>query len=1131
MRIEKLGDLRAPGNVLLSISFQPHPVNEKWDLERVAVCGENKVAIWGFESNGNQRILSILESSTNSNVKCSRWSSDGRFLAVVDMEQITIYELNKDIEQDFNNNNDNNNMITSDSYIESWSVYTTFACNGVDECFDICWLSGSKILLNGTVSGYIIAYNIDEKSVIANLFVKDILEDGRRKSNIKTEDEVEEIGHVCGLNADCMGLFVSCQMTNRKLLVFEVIYNTDRINSKRNTKYRIFDLSLLIEEDRLLRNSPCILTYNRRPVFDSLTSILGCPYGEVGTSYFSCLFPFTGNSRNRNQTLGWSGSQKMRKEKSDIILIDEIEGAKDSFDFWSLNSKGKISNSNILQLCQPYRLRGHYRRVRICQFAPVVFTRNGELFTIFAQGCQDGSLSLWKVKYDCNPSPFIKGAECFLVLTNFIDEQASITEIAFDFTASVLLIGSDDNKVTYISFEFHEFALVDNKFLQDNCLDNQWNMWFFDYIAQQPKIPQVISDISTMKQSTNSKVISLPNITTNEIIEFQEKNQHIIINKGNKMRKIKPVNLTELQNDQKIINLGENMSLEQTNSELNMKKGEKYLEVKSNQNELSLINKSKEDVDLNILKSCTYNNNNNLHWIRNINIPQRLAIEFKDEIDSVSYMYAIFADNNQILNNVNRDSTRIEILCIRKSLEKYKIEEIKDDQNDILWSRSLPYGMVITNMIKMKHFVILIYSHYSMEYLNKVDNSYMEIINIYSGSILICDVILPYVINIGVCSVMDIIILIMSNGQMKIFRIPININESLGLGIDWKFEGYWGHLNESPLVKIECFIPEDFNLINNVKSDTNTKISKKITIDVPIILFFFSDGKVFLYSSIMANFIRLDDLEMYDSAFWSFLTPKPYFLSNSNSNEYKCTFTDEDGKTNFDLFCNDIHTDKYRPLRSLQRCSRLLKLRYENNTYQDQKGTFINQIFSFISKTPQNIWESTKTHIEHQLFCCLMLFSRGEFLYWFKLYIKYIVDTLSSTMLESVINSCLSVIKQIVSISSDNTQKDYISSFWRYYNILITINVDPIDLLFQEILPSLDNFSSYASKIQSSKYQNELLKFLDIISNIKDKVFSEVNTIRSKINNFNLESEDSIPKPQDSISKDHPRLEILRSIF
>ncbi|OII74368.1 histone transcription regulator-like WD40 repeat-containing protein [Cryptosporidium ubiquitum] len=1280
MKVEKIKEIKAPGDGILSVSFQPHPIGEKWDKERVAICGEKGVHIWLFEYNGKHKKLAFIESSTSALIKMCRWSQDGKYLAIVDMEQIAIYYKGSGCCSGTPRNLNVGGFETEgedkelNELFENWTVYVTFSSSDVNECADICWLKGSRVLVNGTISGHLIVYNMEERCQSSNLFIRDIVETGMRNRNMPILHT--EIGHVSGLCSDARGFFLASQMSSRRLLIFNVEYNKE--NGKETlTKRNCITLSFLIEEERLIINSPCILTFIRRPVFDPLTCLIGCPYGEVGTSYFSCLFPFRDISDTK--PFGWEELCK--------LLNYELEGGESiKSDIWNLHNEGKTSIKGKLELPEAYRLRGHQRRVRIFQFSSTVIKEKDEIFSLCAQSSQDGSLSFWKVIYDLKSKSKIKSIECFLVLTNFMDEQASVTDISFNNFNNSVLIGSDDNKLTLISFEFEEFSLAKTSSKDSSeFYYSNWNYWNFEFIPEKPSL-QSMEIKSSGEPNLFSKHLSLPVITANEIREHQERTQEAVIgSKGTKIRRIQPLNLTEMYvnksdgkneiNDNAVSSnisitqedqiIGKNINQNQGTS----KKFKKNQEIKENNtNEIKVAsNDQNRDIDgqfeknsenQNIIHSSIKENNTqmNFHlpehqnnqfikeWRDSVIIPPRLAIETNIIMNQKNYKMAVFADNRQIIENINRNRySSTEIICMRQ--ETLQENEISNVSKEMLWYKPISNNNVVTHMIRIKDILLVIYSDI-LERKDIIASSNLEFLNFNTGSTLIGVISLPFVLKVVLSESLDMILLVTINGKIKIFQIHGSLNDyesspsflpntstcfSSGFSINWVLDADWSFLSSHKLSRVDFY---SSHKVNQLKEKT----------DDPIIILYFDDGKTFSYSFNISSFVRIDDLEHCRSDFWSMVFPKTYMqiLQKSHHHFQKAKLLElvseavsaEHPKSEIEIssVCLDprgwFDTDsKFQVqecffLREIQQNSRQILLNHQHsqkvnhliqqkmqsifenilstslfddyneedepeNSYQDKmddsshfqkpqfevetKATQDNSHIIKSSSKDHNFDEKskakvinedlngnvphTKMHIEHQLVSSIIVKSRSEFKYWFKIYIKFLLDSFDQECIKEVTNRALSLVKESILTNKNQNQlqgqnhgqnqsnRGLVAPTWFNLTMLESIDVDPARILIDDIISGINDFISLLKNSKGTlqrvfsrgvKSQVSIEQFLCELENIKEKIASQVKSIQEEFEtykNIMLNNSQCLNSSQNSDINYSSRLGFLNSIF
>ncbi|KAH7648930.1 hypothetical protein FG379_001299 [Cryptosporidium bovis] len=1269
MKIEKVDNIKAPGDGILSVSFQPHPIDHKWNFERISICGEKGVSIWSFDYNGNHRKLSFIESITNSIIKLCRWSSDGKYLAVVDMEQVSIYYKNDENTcyssnnfKSYNSRNDDETVISDDKSeqpLENWAIYTSFPSSDINECTDICWLKGSKILINGTVSGNLLVYNIEEKCQSCNLFVKDIIEMGLKNRNIK--QNVHEVGHVSGLNTDNRGLFLACQMSNKRLYIFEIMYNYKENDKKNFSKRNCIQLSYLLEEDRLISNSPCIFTFIRRPIFDPVTCLIGCPYGEVRTSYFSCLYPFRDVSDS--YPFGW-----MKLKKNSNNNSDKME------DVWSLNSISNISSINgKLEFPEAYRLRGHQRRIRLFEFSSTIITGNDELFTFCAQSSQDGSVSFWKVIYDLSNVDKIKSIECFLVLSNFMDEQASVTGISFNNMNNTILIGSDDNKLTLINFEFDEFSLLKSSIINSsNIYDSNWNVWNYDYIPEKPSVDILNSTINQNDIQDNTQKVKVPIITVNEIIKHQERTEESkITSKGTKIRRIQPINLSLIQknedtsstihnngnvenevnksneddidivkttnyglkitnNDDKrngisedvLSNIDENTKINsnidsseiQINNSVNA--NNKYKENNSN-NDLNTNNNTgtcKDSLKL-LEKSSDESNNNDINvdfylglfmreWVNNIKYPKRLSVNFDTIIDEKTYKMCIFVDNRKVLENINKSrEIKTEIICVKQ--EKNNNDDTLDNiKKDVQWFKPISNNNIVTNLIRIRDILLIFYSNYVDKNNSLFINTNIDILNAKTGTNIITGITIPYVLKLTLCSSLDMILLVTINGKLKLLELPSTTTcnyKSVQINIDWILDADWSYLNNSKLSRVDLFSHKNRN-IDVFRKNTSSDIIKR-----PTIVLYYDDGKVFTYSFSLSNFIRIDDLQYYKSDYWSMIFQKTALeytkngdkrfsiiedLSVSASDEYDeyesevCNITtDINEDKNDDMDTNQYECDEKIKkqdyfshnsflLREIQKTSRFVHLGSQIRKDPHEKiftlfGHIIGKLLS-TEKTCPNESEHiddayeihkrrsimcTRMHIEHQMTSSLVVKSRNEFKYWFKVYLKHTLESFEYDLLKEIVNHCIEMIKESILASpcSKYIKNTLAIPVWHNYSMLEILDLDPIQLLLNDVIPFIDEYINiletpedisnltklYDDKVNTieniRQYRSELVGIKAEISSRIKKITEEYEENKSlKLNCYNTQSNYSSQSSNtnNNNSNDyHSRLDFLNSIF
>ncbi|EAK88956.1 histone transcription regulator (HIR1)-like WD40 repeat protein [Cryptosporidium parvum Iowa II] len=1316
MKVEKIKEIKAPGDGILSVSFQPHPITERWDKERVAICGEKGVHIWSFEYNGNHKKLAFIESSTCALIKMCRWSQDGKYLAIVDMEQIAIYYKEAGT---CSGTPKNLNSVgfgveekdtDSNEVFENWTVYTTFSSSDVNECADICWLKGSKVLVNGTISGHLIVYNMEERCQSCNLFIRDIVETSTRNKNIPNSHT--EIGHVSGLCSDTRGFFLASQMSSRRLLVFNVEYNKE-YGKDTLSKRNCISLSFLLEEERLIINSPCILTFIRRPVFDPLTCLVGCPYGEVGTSYFSCLYPFRDISDIK--PFGWEELCKLVNYQAEKQM-DDIKS-----DIWNLHNEGKTSIKGKLELPDAYRLRGHQRRVRLFQFSQTVIKEKDEIFSLCAQSSQDGSLSFWKVIYDLNSKSKIKSIECFLVLTNFMDEQASVTDISFNNLNNTVLIGSDDNKLTLVSFELEEFSLAKNSSKNSHeFYYSSWNYWNFEFTPEKPILQKMDIESSTEEPSLFSKHVSLPVITANEIREHQERTQEAVISsKGTKIRRIQPLNLTEMYSnksdsknetsmngvnssissnmqEEKNLNKTSNQSLEYTTKK-SSKRSQETKENNSNEIKETLKDQTRSDENKSIRKlsqneeferNCEQENaknsikggnqvqiNQNIsdyqnnqfikEWMDSIIIPPRLAIEANILIHQKKYKMVIFADNRQIIENINRNrSSSTEIICMRQ--ETLQENQISNISKEMLWYKPISINHVVTHMIRIKDVLLIIYSDI-LEKKNSIPSSNLDFLNFNTGSILIGGISLPFVLKVVLSESLDMILLVTINGNIKIFQIHGSLNDyesfipkastnhlSSGFSINWVLDADWSFLNNHKLVRVDLY--------SNHKS-----YPCKDNADFPIIILYFDDGKVFSYSFNISSFVRIDDLDHCRSDFWSLVFPKTYMQilkksnhhftkaklleqvseaisaehqeseielssvcldprgwldTDSNLQTQKCFFLREIQQNSRQILLNhqysrksdnliqqkmqcifesilstslfDDYNDeeeekkdndivdekkKLEPELDLEQASLnedkmndsndLQKLQFQSETKSDQNHSS-NKKTAKIKTIKQDLngnIHHTKMHIEHQIVSSIILKSKSEFRYWFKIYIKFSLDSLDLECIKEITNKVLSLVRESILTNKNHiqTQKQEQSQGYSYYahthtqnqsnrqviapvwyslSMLESIDVDPVQILIDDIVPGINDFINLMQNPQGilkisfakggGKVQPNIEEFLNQLKKIKERIESQVKSIQEEFETYKnamLNNSQCLHSSQNSDTNHSLRLDFLDSIF
>ncbi|KAH8583766.1 histone transcription regulator (HIR1)-like WD40 repeat [Cryptosporidium sp. chipmunk genotype I] len=1307
MKVEKIKEIKAPGDGILSVSFQPHPIAEKWDKERVAICGEKGVHIWSFEYSGNHKKLAFIESSTCALIKMCRWSQDGKYLAIVDMEQIAIYCREtgscSGTPKNLNLGGFGTEEKDSDSneVFENWTVYATFSSSDVNECADICWLKGSKVLVNGTISGNFIVYNMEEKCQSSNLFIRDIVETSMRNRNIQSDHT--EIGHVSGLCSDIRGFFLASQMSSRRLLVFNVEYNKDGkdILSKRNC----ITLSFLLEENRLIINSPCILTFIRRPVFDPLTCLIGCPYGEVGTSYFSCLYPFRDISDAK--PFGWDELCKL------VNYQVEKEGEDIKSDIWNLHNEGKTSIKSKLELPDAYRLRGHQRRVRLFQFSSTVIKEKDEIFSLCAQSSQDGSLSFWKVIYDLKSKSKIKSIECFLVLTNFMDEQASVTDISFNNLNNSVLIGSDDNKLTLVSFELEEFSLAKTSSrISEEFYYSSWNYWNFEYKPEKPTLQSIeLEELQTGEPSLFSKHISLPIITANEIREHQERTQEAVIgSKGTKIRRIQPLNLTEMYSNKsdgkneinvdvtisnnnfntqedKIVGKTTNQNLEAT-SKKSTKRNQETRETNSNETKeiskdqtrnddgKSLMKLSQSDefeknsepeninhsikggnqVQINPNFTEYQNNQFTKERMDNLIIPPRLAIEANLFMNQKNYKMAVFADNRQIIENINRNrSSSTEIICMKQ--ETLQENQTSNISKEILWYKPISNNNVVTHMIRIKDVLLVIYSDV-LEKKNSIASSNLDFLNFNTGSTLIGGISLPFVLKVVLSESLDMILLVTINGKIKIFQIhgSLNDNESFipktptyylssGFSINWVLDADWSFLSNHKLVRVDLY--------------SNHKPYKyKSNFDVPIIILYFDDGKAFSYSFNISSFVRIDDLDHCRSDFWSLIFPKTYMqiLKKSNYHFTKAKLLEQvseavsaehqESEIELSTVCLDprglpdtdskFQIQKCFFLREIQQNSRQILLNHQYSkksenliqqkmqsifesilstslfddyndeqeqeqekpkpelepesasSNQDKMGDFSNSHISQLqleSKSNQNHdfnqrseaktikqdlngnIHHTMIHIEHQLVSSIILKSKTEFRYWFKIYIKFSLDSFDLKCIKEITSKVLSLVRESIVTSENQIQghkkeqnqgqscyvniyaqsqstKQAIAPVWFSLPMLESIDVDPVQILIDDVVTGINDFINLMQNPQSilkisfakggEKVQANIEKFIYQLKDIKEGIQSQVRSIQEEFDTYKstmFNDSQCLNSSQNSDTNCSSRLDFLDSIL
>ncbi|KAF7458774.1 WD domain, G-beta repeat-containing protein [Cryptosporidium felis] len=1269
MKIEKISEIKAPGDGILSVSFQPHPIEDDWDFERVAICGEKGVHIWLFDYQGNHRRLAFIESSTCSIIKMCRWSQDGKYLAVVDMEQIAVYhrgeaEIFK--ASSFSSRGfsvgmtDDKEDETNEAWIETdrtecfenWVTCATFSSSDVNECADICWLKGSKVLVNGTISGHIIVYNMEERSQSCNLFIRDILETGFRKRGLNIA--VPEVGHVTGLSSDTRGFFLASQMSTRKLLIFDVTYNKQNgkeILSKRNC----VTLSFLLEEERLIINAPCILTFIRRPIFDPLACLVGCPYGEVGTSYFSCLFPFRDISDSK--PFGWEELCRLVNYESGR------EAEKLGSDIWSLHSEGKSRIKDRLEFPEAFRLRGHQRRVRIFQFTSTVLKEKDEIFSLCAQSSQDGSLSLWKVIYDLGTSSKIKSIECFLVLTNFMDEQASVTDIAFNNLNNTILIGSDDNKLTLLNFEFEEFSLAKptSKALQDFYLSS-WNFWCFEFRPEKPSNQSLCGSVSHTKDSGGfSRHISLPSVSTSDLREFQERTQEAVISsKGTKIRRIQPLNLTEMyagdsRKSGQSVPIREEAPFERissqtleldsnkhrktqdsrdTASESGEKKGPSLkgltnpknsgLQGEESENKspqkagiheennaatfgLSRDLEEKEDGDSRSGERAgrtSQDRKSTQDWLEDIQIPQRLVVDTKIQIGQEVSKVAVFVDNRQVIRNLNRSrSCSTEIICMKQE-QREKQETSNPSSKDVLWYKPINTNSVVTHMIRIKDILLVLYSGISGTG-KLITGSNLEFLSLSSGSSLVGGICLPYVLKLVISETLDLVLLVMANGKIRTLRINgfLSCSTELDLlgagsfGVSWILDADYSFLSPSRLSRVDLY------------SGSGDPREKSEAPTDPIIILYFEDGWTFCYSFDASTFIRIDDLEHQRSDFWSLTFPKT-ILQLTRENEERgsqlrskaleqiseaASPLNQGSKVEVSSVCLDprsIQSDfgsevliqKCFFLREIQQNSRLILLNHQHSKTSSGVPEGILSLFENILSTSlfddysegedeaeaekkgdgggggneknaadwmvlktfgsmkgkrdmNDNLADTKLHIEHQLMSSIIVKSRNEFKYWFKIYVKFALDSLDLDLIREISSRVLQLTRESILCSpkgeGSKGLKGSETPFWFNLKMLESMDLDPTLLLSEDVVSTMQNFRDILGQCsniglpQVGDFEQELGKLKEQIEKCVQSIHEELEASK---NDAPQNSQGSLFSQNPSL-RQSSHLDFLDSIF
>ncbi|KAJ1608404.1 histone transcription regulator (HIR1)-like WD40 repeat protein [Cryptosporidium canis] len=1301
MRVEKIKEIKAPGDGILSVSFQPHPIDERWDIERVAICGEKGVYIWSFEYSGNHKKLAFIESSTCSLIKMCRWSQDGKFLAIVDMEQIAVYYKGAGSCSGTPRNlsggafgGEEEDDGDSDEIFENWTLYASFSSSDVNECADICWLSGSKVLINGTISGHFIVYNMEERCQSSNLFIRDILEASMRNKNLPVGHL--EIGHVSGLCSDTRGLFLASQMSTRRLLIFNVEYNNDH-GTTSLPKRNCITLTFLLEEERLIINSPCILTFIRRPVFDPLTCLIGCPYGEVGTSYFSCLFPFRDISDSK--PFGWEDLCRLVNYKSE-------QGDEDMSDIWNLHNEGKTSIKSRLELPEAFRLRGHQRRVRMFQFSSTVIKEKNELFSLCAQSSQDGSLSFWKVIYDLDLKSKIKSIECFLVLTNFMDEQASVTDISFNNLNNSVLIGSDDNKLTLVSFELEEFSLakVASKGSPD-FYSSSWNYWSFDYKPEMPVPLSSKTEASAEESSLFSKHISLPTVTANEIREHQERTQEAVISsKGTKIRRIQPMNLTEIYNSQAedknehisqktASNADSGVSEDKSQSrdvhsnvEMNgknppgghehgecslpeAKEGHTAKKQQSEESERDAGHERESSTQSVRGADAKVTHSSDKEWMDSLVIPPRLAIETKAIMDQKSFKIAIFADNRQVIENLSRKrASSTEIICMRQE------SEAANASKEMLWYKPVSCNNVVTHMIRIKDLLLVISSDV-LERRARTANSSLDFLSLNTGATVVGGISLPFVLKVVISESLDMILLVTAIGRIKVFQISgklhdfgssaafsqtVSTHPSSGFSIDSVLDTDWSFLSGRNLIRVDLFSSRGTSPLQDRPDD-------------PIILLYFEDGVVFCYSFSISSFVRIDDLEHSRSDFWSLAFPKTYMqILNSNNRLARARLLEQvsesvsaecqESEIELSSVCLDprwgldtdpqLQTRRCFFLREIQQNSRHILLAHQHS--QETEQLFQNRLLSifesiFVASVPEaqppegrpfggedrpecsqtemtdhpegpkeapvqtepistpdglsavsdpspgdqregqggqtgppsrdfggNI-RDTRMHIEHQLVSSIVVKSKPEFKYWFRLYVKFSLDSLDLDCINEIVSRVLALVREDIlgdghpapaksaglargyyqalsqgqgqsqSLGQTQTQtqrpRGLAAPVWFSPQIMESIDVDPAQLLVECVIREIDDFGdisqSYAAcplggPLEAQRRRLRIEQFRDELAKTRERMVSQIKSIQEDFCAYKsrlLSSSQCLNPSQDSETDYSSRLEILDSIF